>query len=181
MHAVSVAWLAVPLLLLAAPIPRQITRVSQDEASFSPNGARIVFISAADGPNNIFVMDSSGRHIERLTNHATDDNGPVWSPDGRFIAFSSTDRVTHTSEIYRMNADGTGQQMLTHDRAFAIHPAWSPDGRHLMFSTTRESRSAGFDKADIWQTWIIDANGDNPRRLLVRGPVNTYASWSPDG
>ncbi len=67
MQSMMLVWFAVGLLVATAPMPRQITRVSQDEASFSPDGARIVFISAADGPANIFVMDTSGRHIVRLT------------------------------------------------------------------------------------------------------------------
>src|ERR1700737_4071970 len=169
-------WVLIPLLVAAAPTLRQITRVSQDEASWSPDGARIVFISEVDEGANIFVMDNSGCHLVRLTNHATHDNGPVWSPDGRFIAFSSTHPVSQVSEIYRMKADGTDQRMLTHDGAFAIHPAWSPDGRRLMFSTPRDSKVPSFDKADVWQTWIIDADGKNPRRLPVSGTVNTYAS-----
>ena len=52
---------------------------------------------------------------------------PVWSPDGRRIAFLS--RRDGSKEVYVVNADGSGQRRLTRDARFFATPAWSPDGR----------------------------------------------------
>jgi Tol biopolymer transport system component len=120
------------LVLFAQAGLQQVTRVSQDEPVYSPDGTRILFVSFADGPGNIFVMDAEGRRIVRLTQHALSDDGAIWSPDGARIAYSASDRSTGISEIYLMNADGSGGRQLTHDKAFAIHPAWSPDGQRIL-------------------------------------------------
>ena len=56
---------------------------------------------------------------------------PVWSPDGRRIAFLS--RRDGSKEVYVVNADGSGQRRLTRDARFPATPAWSPDGRQIAF------------------------------------------------
>ena len=63
----------------------------------------------------IYVMDADGSNQTRLTNNRGRDLDPVFSPDGKKIAFTS-DRDGN-SEIYVMNADGTGQTNLTNDPA----------------------------------------------------------------
>jgi TolB protein len=79
-----------------------------------------------------------------------------------------------------ISADGNNERQITHDRAFNIHPAWNPDGRSIMYSSTRDSKDWRYGKADIWQTFVVDKDGSNQRKLPVPGPVNTYGSWSPE-
>ena len=74
--------------------------------------------------------DGSGqRNLTRTRNVL--NQGAVWSPDGRKIAFMRNSRRRRHREIYVMNADGSGQRRLT--RNPAIYPAWSPDGRKIAF------------------------------------------------
>ena len=61
---------------------------------------------------------------------------PVWSPDGRRIAFLS--RRDGNKALYVMNADGSGQRRLTRDASNSATPAWSPDGRTIAFESVRE-------------------------------------------
>ena len=56
---------------------------------------------------------------------------PVWSPDGRRIAFLS--RRDGSKELYVVSADGSGQRRLTRDARYSATPAWSPDGRKIAF------------------------------------------------
>jgi len=159
----------------------QITKVSQDEPVLSPDCTKILFQNDGDGPFNLYLMDRDGRHITRLTQHPRSDDGAVWSPDGKLIAYSSQNRATGLSEIFVISAEGKNERQITHDGAFNIHPAWSPNSQSLMYTSTKESKDPHYDKADIWQTYIVAVDGREQRRLSVPGPVNTYASWSPDG
>jgi Tol biopolymer transport system component len=74
----------------------------------------MAFVSDRDGNGEIYVMNADGSAQRRLTRNPASDGPPVWSPDGRKIAFVRvTDDLTFGSEIYVMNADGSGQRRLT--------------------------------------------------------------------
>jgi len=161
------------------PAPRQISHISHDEPMYAPDGRTILYVDDVDGPANIFVMDTAGRHVTRLTHHALHDDGPVWSPDGSKIAFSGEDLVTKVVEIYVMRGDGSDIRQLTRDRATNVHPMWSPDSRRLMYSSTVDSPDQ--KNPQVWETYMIDADGKHRRRITRDGGVNTYATWSPDG
>jgi Tol biopolymer transport system component len=70
-------------------------------SSWSPDGVRIALSSNRDGNSEIYVMDSDGNNLVRLTNNPAFDKEPAWSPDGNRIAFS-TDR-NGNFDIYVMS------------------------------------------------------------------------------
>ena len=109
--------------------------------SWSPDGTQIAFerapaatLDPASGvepeEKDIYVMNADGSDVRQLTNTPGKEEGPVWSPDGTKIAFSS-DRDGQ-QEIYIMNADGTGQRRLTDNPARDESPDWQA----LPFDTT---------------------------------------------
>jgi TolB protein len=104
-------------------VANQITNNSSDTAPApSPDAAKITFMSLnRDGAGNyeIFVMDSNGTSITRLTNNSANDGLPTWSPDGQTIAFAS-DR-DGTWGVWAMNPDGSNQRKL-------LTMEGSPDG-----------------------------------------------------
>jgi TolB protein len=99
-----------------------------NEASFSPDGTKIVFVSYRDNKlfdigvkGNIYIMNTDGSNQIRLTS-STCDSSPAFSLNGKYIAFVSN--RGGKNEIYIMNADGTDQRRLTYDKANNTSPQW---------------------------------------------------------
>ena len=114
--------------------------VSQD---WSPDGRRLVFEIASASPSgrepgsrqsDIAVVNADGTGLRRLTSTAALETNPVWSPDGRRIAFTSDrharkgpiERNGPAFELYTMRADGNHIRRLTHNRVPDLHPNWQP-------------------------------------------------------
>ena len=97
--------------------------------SWSPDGKRLLFVSERDGNAEIYVMkvdrDDQERFTStyvRLTHNKVRDVQPVWSPDGKRIAFVSY--LDDDAELFVMNADGTDQIRLTNNEYHDTHPTW---------------------------------------------------------
>ena len=145
--------------------------------------AQIAFMSQRDGNPEIYVMDTDGGNLRRLTNHPGWDFSPSWSPDGKRIAFVSqrdghADRVPgwHTSEIYVMDADGGNQLNLTNNPHDDRSPSWSPDGKRIVFESDRDN-----DRNHNIEIYVMNADGSNQQRLTNNLTEDTDPAWSPDG
>ncbi len=128
-----------------------------DSASLSPEGTRLAFVSTRNGYRaNIWVLDLKSGQTRNLTGAASvqgDPSGPnsflrpSWSPDGKWLAFSS-DRNTdwrghdegkgweHTQElsIYVIGADGKNFRRIASKPGYCLgSPKWSPDGQRVVF------------------------------------------------
>ena len=93
------------------------------DPSWSPDGARLAFVSDRHDPayhSDVFVVDVNGSNVNRLTSLGSYSGGPVWSPDGRQIMFSSG------TGLYVMNADGSAPVRVTTPplNSWDSAPAW---------------------------------------------------------
>jgi Tol biopolymer transport system component len=162
-----------------------------DIGSWSPDGQYLVF------PEIIFTSDEDGdeertsfySHLFRTdlsTGVQTDlsvlraglveDASPAYSPDGRWIAFARRSlepgRWTLGRQVWRMRSDGTGARSLTDDPDYG-HSAisWSPDSGFLVFMRFYQS-----DLTRSAEIWVMDVDGDTPRRLAEGGYL---PQWIP--
>ncbi len=96
---------------------------------WSPDGKRIAWQrSYPDRDNDIWVMQADGSGKINLTaDHAGNDSYPAWSPDGRWIAFSS-DRE-NDSEIWLIDADGRNPRRVSYSPGSDSQPMWVASGR----------------------------------------------------
>ena len=132
--------------------------------------AAIAFHSSRDGNSEIYVMDTDGSNMTRLTNNTTVDSDPNWSLDGSKIIFVAT--RDGNSEIYIMNVDGSNPVNLTNNEAEDVSPAWSPNGTKIAFVSTRGSQQ------DIY---VMDADGSNQTKLTDDAHLDDSPDWLPDG
>ncbi|HEY5641748.1 MAG TPA: Tol-Pal system beta propeller repeat protein TolB [Woeseiaceae bacterium] len=98
--------------------------------SFSPDGRKLVVtLGGVDGNADIYVLDINSRQTTRLTTHRAIDTEGSWSPDGRWIYFTS-DR-SGGPQIYRISAEGGTPERVTFEGSYNARPRLSPDGKRL--------------------------------------------------
>jgi len=144
----------------------------------SPDGRTVAFDLLGD----IYTMPIEGGTPRRITSGLAFDHQPRFSPDGRFIAFTS-DRGGGDN-IWVMNADGTGPRAITKETFQLLNaPAWSPDGRFIAARkhfTTQRSLGTG-------EIWLYHASGEGGGQALVERPNPQHQKelgepvFSPDG
>lgn len=100
---------------------------------FSPDGKRIAF-EIIDQQYDIWVYEWLRDTITRLTFDQTQDARPVWTPDGRRIAFASQRADKATFNLYWLKADGGDAQRLTESKNTQFPNSWHPTGKFLAFS-----------------------------------------------
>jgi TolB protein len=106
---------------------------------FSPDGRRIVFRSARDGNQEIYLMNADGTGVRRLTWHEATDTMPAFSSRGDRIAFTSQRDGDYEIYILQLNADGSPGQLerVTNSPGRDMHPRFSPDDKWLLFTSQR--------------------------------------------
>jgi TolB protein len=144
--------------------------------AWAPDGNRIAFSSSQSGDPEIYVADSYGRNLKRLTTSPGPDVSPSWNPKtGAQIAFVSG--RSGLPQVFTMEADGTNAQRMT-DQGYAVSPAWSPNGQFLAFSWMRKYGPGAPGAQDIY---IMDIVSKQWVQLTHDGGRNDFPAWSPDG
>jgi TolB protein len=132
--------------------------------SYSPDGERIVFVSARDSDVAIDMMNADGSDTMRITIEPGDYGNPEWSPDGTRIAFDLD------GQIHVMESDGSGIRMLTNGPDVNYSPTWSPQSDRIAFVSTRD---------DDREIYVMYADGSNQRRVTTLDMWVSSPSWSP--
>ena len=142
-------------------------------AVISPQGDRIA-LDIDTGVPDVWVLDLSRNVRTRLTFGPVSNALPAWSPDGKWIAYTSNRNGRFS--IYRKPSDGSGaEELLLSDDQTLIAADWSPDGKSLLY---------GRGSGGLKELWVMPLEGDRKPRLVLPskpGVILFGASFSPDG
>ena len=148
-------------------------RGTNSAPAWSPDGSKVIFMSSMHGDPELFMIDTTGTNLKRITYSAGADTSPAWNPKtGQTIAFVS-DRGG-IPQLYMMNADCSNVEKLElPDMGYVIDPAWSPNGQLLAFSWRRPNGNYDIYVMDVATRSIVELTRDAAR--------NERPSWAPDG
>src|SRR5205823_3189458 len=142
----------------------------------SPEG-RVCFVrQTSDGKRDLYVVNPDGTGQEQATHDIAIEGTNLWSPDGRRVLLQASVGGISTIVIIDIGADNKGSNavQLTADvKADSAFPAWSPDGSQIAFQSKRGSGN--------FQVFVMDADGNNKRRLSDGKGYAGQPAWSPDG
>jgi Tol biopolymer transport system component len=148
-----------------------LTRIATVTTEYTPlpEGLPVqtLYNTRLDGSDSVLLAKGPGRITD-----------PIWSPDGKQVAFSADATLDNSpgSNLEVVNSDGTGQRTVAHsDSEFLARAQWSPDSRWLAFDK--------YPHEDWGWLGVVRSNGTQRHNITgeLGKPVTHDAAWSPDG
>jgi Tol biopolymer transport system component len=143
------------------------------EASWSPDGTKIIFISSRDndGGSSIYTIKSDGTNLVRINHNVRGESNPKFSPNGIKVLFES--EVNDIAHVYTMNSDGSNEIKITNftngtNPTYTGNASWSPDGAKVVFISSK-------DKDGGSSIYTMNSDGTN----VVRINHNARGEWNP--
>jgi TolB protein len=151
---------------------RALRGVARTKLAFSSDRNRESVVGTVESRDvkEVYITDYDGANQQRITANRQLNITPVWSPDGRAIAYTSYRRgypdvfIAHIYEGRQETpTNGVGQNFL---------PAWSPNGNQIAFTSNRDGNS---------EIYVMNVDGTGLRRVTTHPAIDVTPTWSPTG
>jgi Tol biopolymer transport system component len=176
-----------PKLTLPVPIPAtaenepslSMARLTDDTnadigGEWSPDGARIAWVSNRSGRYQIWTMNADGSNKIQVTPEPATHGWPRWSPDSTRLVYWRHDPATGNHSIITSRADGSNVKTITTSDDYLDKPAWHPNGQAIAYAAVTDGN---------WDVWVADVAPDriDHYRITQDPDMETTPLWSPDG
>src|SRR5439155_5985644 len=157
----------VALILAAVASAQEPIRFARTP-DISPDGKQVAFSYLGD----IWVVEAIGGVARPITMHEAHEAAPVFSPDGRWIAFASNRHGQY--DVFVSPAYGGKPRRLTFDSAHDTVVGWTPDGKSVVFSSNR-----GTSYPSNPELYTVPVEGGREARLPIQDAKD--ATFAADG
>ncbi len=161
------------------------------QPAYSPDGAKIAFLSDRDGSENLWIADAGGSHPLQLSKDKESEfASPAWTPDGQYVLVARVATPLGAHEIWMYNIQGGAGVQVTKSKATPqtprdqaqnfLGPAASPDGKYFYYA--RRLRDFSYNVTfPLWQVYRKDRiTGEED--ALTNAPESAFRPvLSPDG
>ncbi len=151
----------------------------QTDLAWSPDLRTIVFRAVTNITIDLYATDIRGEQIRRLTGTGKNNHSPTFSPDGRWLAFTSErdgNPEIYVTDAACLNVDSrckdSDARRLTNNTSADDQAAWSPDSQQLVFQSSRDGD---------FEIYSMNIDGSQQKRLTNSPQRDLQPDWSPDG
>jgi len=145
-------------------------RSTQASPVFSPNGAKIAFVSDKDGSPRIYWIPSETQgkrpQAHMITKKNRENSCPSWSPDGTKIAYSA--KTEGVRQIWIYDFTSSEEKQLTFGPGHKENPCWAPNSLHLVFNSTDGNYS---------DLYVVNLNQPTAIKITKGQGKKHYPSW----
>lgn len=156
--------------------PKTIARMIASDILFALTGdegefnTRIAFISKKRSQADIYTINYDGSEIKNVTSHESIVVGPRWSPDGRYLAFTSY-RDGPPEGYIRDLKNGTDKKVASFD-GLNLCGSFSPDGNKLLLTLSKDGNE---------EIYVLEIDTMKLTRITHNYSIDVSPTWSPDG
>lgn len=148
---------------------------SSQEIIWSPDMSQIAFVSSFDGDNDIYIMNSNGKDIRKITDNTYDDVNITWLQDSTHLLFATNKNSTFDLNSIEVNGSNQNVVNLLATSIQIYDYKLSPDGKSIIYT--------GYDNQSLTYQSIysVDIDGNNKIELTHLEYGSSSPHWSPDG